>query len=144
MFTSDWLVEQKLIGNMSLQMFLTEHQSTHFQTAAESESNTVKIIFKFWGLPDVGPQYYDQFYDKMQLDRRIRHVLTAGPSQLEEAIEEGPISSDSALTRLGNRGDRVSVFGSKNAFSWSSVDRFGNKFWGLMILSQVKSVQNFC
>ena len=32
----------------------------------------------------------------------------------------------------------------KVAFSWQSVDRFGKKFWGLMILGQVKSVQNFC
>ena len=32
----------------------------------------------------------------------------------------------SILSRLGNRGVRVSVFGSKVVFSWPSVDRFGN------------------
>ena len=35
-------------------------------------------------------------------------------------------------------------FASKVAFSCSSVDRFGKKCWGLMILCQVKSVPNFC
>ena len=32
----------------------------------------------------------------------------------------------------------------KVAFSWLSVDRFGQKFGGLMTLGQVKSVPNFC
>ena len=33
---------------------------------------------------------------------------------------------------------------SKVAFSWTSVERFGKKIWGLMTLGQVKSVPNFC
>ena len=32
----------------------------------------------------------------------------------------------------------------KVAFSWASVDRFGQNFWGLMTLGQVKSIKNFC
>ena len=35
-------------------------------------------------------------------------------------------------------------FAPKVAFSWPSVYRFCKKIWGLMILGQVKSIQNFC
>ena len=36
------------------------------------------------------------------------------------------------------------ILAQKVAFSWLSVDRFGQKFGGLMTLGQVKSVPNFC
>ena len=38
----------------------------------------------------------------IQLDRRIRHVLTARPSQLEEDIEEGAIRSSGRERRAAN------------------------------------------
>ena len=52
-------------------------------------------------------------------------------------------------TSLKNSGLEIAVIGlvflaPKVAFSQPSVDRFGKFFWGLMILGQVKSIQNFC
>ena len=38
----------------------------------------------------------------------------------------------------------LEFFAPKVVFSWPYVDRFGKKFWGLMILGQVKSIQHFC
>ena len=47
----------------------------------------------------------------MQLDRRIRHVLTALPCELEEEVEEGPIHSDSAQsTRWNNMPANMSEY----------------------------------
>ena len=56
------------------------------------------------------------------------------------------LSSEIAVFRTGLE---IALWGlvflaQKVAFSWLSVDRFGQKFWGLMTLGQVKSIQNFC
>ena len=48
------------------------------------------------------------------------------------------------ISRLGNRGVRVSVFGYKSFVFLAVCGQFRNFFGGLMILGQIKSIQNFC
>ena len=52
--------------------------------------------------------------------------------------------SHSPVNRLRNCGVRVSVFGSKSLVFLAVCGQIWQKFWGLMILGQVKSIQNFC
>ena len=48
------------------------------------------------------------------------------------------------ILSLGNRCVRVSVFGSKSCVFLAVCGQIWKNFGGLMILGQVKSIQNFC
>ena len=69
-----------------------------------------------------------------------------GQTQCHEARSQEDAVAESMylLSELGIRAWGLETFSEKVAFSWPSVDRFGDFLGDLMTLGQVQSVPNFC
>ena len=73
------------------------------------------------------------------------HGHATAASDMAAVIRQGHLRNSIPVTiRLGNRCVRVSVFGSKCCVFLAVCGQIGKIFWGLLVLGQVKSIQNFC